>query len=334
VLPGDDDLGGLGVARLARMWARTAAIRAGLALPTSDVNDPERDRVVINGLGLGLEPTVAQLWRQSDSLASFESWILAQKGGRLEPGRVRRVNALILNEPYDQQTSDWLRSIDAAAPVLNDTDLKAWNDNGYVVVRDALSRAECQAAERAVWDYLASSPSDPDTWYSPRLNGIMVQLFQHSALDVARQSPRIHKAFAQLWGTSDLLATTDRCGFNPPERDGWRYPGPHLHWDISLEPPVRFDVQGILYLTDTAPNQGAFICVPGFQHQLDEWLTADPDRQHQRAGSLHIPAPTPIPGRAGDLVIWHGSLPHASSPNHATRPRIVQYLTMAPPFPG
>jgi hypothetical protein len=314
------------------MWALVEATRGGRPTPSPDVHSAERDRVVINGLGLGVEPTLAQLWRHADSLASFESWILAQKGGALDPGRVRRVNALLLDEPYDERTSSWLRSIDDAAPVLDEHDLNAWNDNGYVVVHDALTSAECRAAERLVWDYLSSSPTDPDTWYSPRLNGIMVQLFQHSALEVARQSPRIHKAFAQLWGTSDLLATTDRCGFNPPERAGWSYPGPRLHWDVTLEPPVRFDVQGILYLTDTAVDQGAFTCVPGFHHQLDEWLATEPERQQQRSEDLRFLEPTPIPGRAGDLVIWHGSLPHASSPNRADLPRIVQYLTMAPPF--
>ena len=32
--------------------------------------------------------------------------------------------------------------------------------------------------------------------------------------------------------------TADRAGFNPPERPGWRFPGPHLHWDSSIAPPM------------------------------------------------------------------------------------------------
>jgi ectoine hydroxylase-related dioxygenase (phytanoyl-CoA dioxygenase family) len=37
-----------------------------------------------------------------------------------------------------------------------------------------------------------------------------------------------------------------------------------------------------------------------------------------------------IAGRAGDLVIWHQSLPHGSSPNGSRRPRVVQYINMRP----
>ena len=30
------------------------------------------------------------------------------------------------------------------------------------------------------------------------------------------------------------------------------------------------------------------------------------------------------------LIIWHHALPHGSSPNHATQPRVVQYIKMTP----
>ena len=39
---------------------------------------------------------------------------------------------------------------------------------------------------------------------------------------------------------------------------------------------------------------------------------------------------TPIAAQAGDLIIWHHALPHDSSPNRASAPRIVQYLNMSP----
>ena len=104
----------------------------------------------------------------------------------------------------------------------------------------------------------------------------MVQYFQHPAFDAIRRAPRIHKAFAQLWGTADLWATTDRVGFNAPERDGFKFPGPHLHWDVSVKTPIPFGTGGILYLTDTPPEQGAFTLVPGFQRWGEDWLKALP----------------------------------------------------------
>jgi ectoine hydroxylase-related dioxygenase (phytanoyl-CoA dioxygenase family) len=37
-----------------------------------------------------------------------------------------------------------------------------------------------------------------------------------------------------------------------------------------------------------------------------------------------------VPGRAGDLVLWHGALPHAASANRGERPRLVQYIAYRP----
>jgi hypothetical protein len=331
VLPADDDLGTTGVAHIARMWARAIAGRAGRQSAEWTADDIRYDRVVLDGLGLGLEPTTSWLWQSAPTLPQFERWILDQKGGALDPVRVGRVNALILGEPYGHETSRWLAAIDSSPPVLDDAGLKMWDELGYVVLHDAIGPRVCAWAEQAVWDYVGASIADPGTWYPPRLHGIMVQLFQHRALEVARRSRRIHKAFAQLWQTSDLLATTDRCSFNPPEAHGWSFPGPNLHLDVQPVPPVPLGMQGLIYLTDTASDQGAFTCVPGFHLAIDEWLAGDPSRRTGSPDALRGLPAEPIPGRAGDLVIWHHALPHGSSPNRTKLPRIVQYLTMAPP---
>ena len=53
-----------------------------------------------------------------------------------------------------------------------------------------------------------------------------------------------------------------------------------------------------------------------------------PDEAVKTAG-VH-PGLTPIAGDAGDLVLWHHALPHGSSPNRGTKPRVVQYITLRP----
>jgi ectoine hydroxylase-related dioxygenase (phytanoyl-CoA dioxygenase family) len=82
-----------------------------------------------------------------------------------------------------------------------------------------------------------------------------------------------------------------------------------------------------VYLTDTAAEQGAFTCVPGFHRRIGAWLAALPTGADPRTQDLHALGARPIPGRAGDLIIW---LPHGSRPNRAQRPRIVQYVSMYP----
>jgi hypothetical protein len=220
--------------------------------------------------------------------------------------------------------------VESSAPVLDAADLACWQEHGYVVLHDAVTPATHEAAALALWQHLEGDPDDPETWYRPNDHGIMVQYFQHPAFDAVRRSPRIHKAFAQLWGTADLWVTTDRVGFNAPERPGFMFRGPHLHWDVSVKMPFLLGTGGILYLTDTPPEQGAFTLVPGFQRWGEVWLKALPPGADPRLQDLYALGPRAIGGRAGDLVIWHQALPHGASPNRGTRPRMVQYVNMFP----
>jgi ectoine hydroxylase-related dioxygenase (phytanoyl-CoA dioxygenase family) len=214
--------------------------------------------------------------------------------------------------------------------VLSAEDLAFWNENGYVIVRNAVPTAKAKAAEDAVWSFLDMSPADPTSWYKkPIGKGIMMELYFHDALAENRRSARIRKAFAQLWNDVDLWVTADRTSFNPPENDVYSFQGPRLHWDMSLAEPLYFGTQGILYLCDTDADQGAFTCVPGFHRELGSWLDSLPDRSHARTFNLDDRA-IPIAAQAGDLIIWHQALPHGASPNRGTYPRIAHYINMFP----
>jgi hypothetical protein len=67
----------------------------------------------------------------------------------------------------------------------------------------------------------------------------------------------------------------------------WPFPGPHLHWDTTVAQPHHFGIQGILYLADTAENQGAFTCMPGFHRKLESWLTSLPKDADPRQEIFH-----------------------------------------------
>ena len=216
--------------------------------------------------------------------------------------------------------------------VLSATDLAFWEENGYVVVHDAVPPENLKAAEEAVWSFLEMDANNPDSWYpEPPRRGIMVETYQNQALWDNRQYPRIHGAFSQIWDTEKLWVSFDRASMNPPERPEHKFTGPYLHWDMSLDMPVRLKVQGVLYLTDTLANQGAFTCIPGFHHRLEGWLNSLPaDADPRKVVKGYDAKARAIAGKAGDLVIWRSALPHGSSPNSAQRPRIVQYITMSP----
>ena len=162
-------------------------------------------------------------------------------------------------------------AIECGEPVLSPDDLSFWDENGYVALRDAVSANTRTKAANLIWEHVGADPDSPDSWYGGVAHGIMVELIQHPALEENRRNARIHKAFAQLWRTADLWVTADRCGFHPPQRNDRPFPGPDLHWDIDFAQPLTFGTPGILYLTDTPPEQGALTLVPGFHHRLSGW---------------------------------------------------------------
>ena len=226
--------------------------------------------------------------------------------------------------------------------VLSKEDRAFWEENGYVVIHNAVPPENIIAAENAVWDFLEMQPDNRESWYpNPPRKGIMAEMYQHQALWDNRQYPRVYQAFAEIWETEQLWATIDRASMSPPDRTNSKDAGNlnsdtasklavPLHWDCALEPPIPFFVQGVLYLTDTEANRGAFTCVPGFHRKLETWLENLPADTDPRKQDLKSLGTIPVPGKAGDLIIWHSSLPHGAVRNTAKDPRVVQYISMYP----
>ncbi|HTH50821.1 MAG TPA: phytanoyl-CoA dioxygenase family protein [Pyrinomonadaceae bacterium] len=312
----------LGVCHLPRLWQRAVN-----GLPQNE-DDWIFDNILLHGLGLPIEETYKFLFTERPEYSEFEDWALRLNGGAIEPAVIERINAAIEQRepPLDQIAR--FREIDEMDPVLSDDDLAFWDEHGYVIVQGAITPRQCHEAANVVREHIGADADDPSTWYSaPRDHGIMQQFFRHPALDTNRRSDRIHKAFAQLWGTADLWTTCDRVSFNPPVTADYPFPGPRLHWDVSLSLPIPFGVQGLIYLTDTPAERGAFTCVPGFHRTIDKWIAELPAGTDPRNVDLD-PVAKPIDGGAGDLVIWHQALPHGSRPNTSDQPRIVQYVSM------
>lgn len=323
------ETGQLGVSHLKRFWSCSLAKRSGQFIEQTERNW-RFDNLILSGLGLALEETVQYLLQAAPEFDKFEKWVLDKNGGTISPLRIERINSLLANQPYSENIQQQLRDLEAAPNVLSEADLRFWDENGYVILRQAISKEQARATENAVWEFLGMNPTDPASWYTkPIGKGIMMEFYHHPTLLENRQSQRIHKAFAQLWQTPNLWATTDRTSFNPPETATYSFQGPHLHWDMSLEPPFHFGTQGLLYLCDTPAEQGAFCCVPGFHRQLETWRAGLPAGTDPRRVNMDALA-VPIAAEAGDFVIWHHFLPHGSSPNRGSYPRIVQYMNMYP----
>jgi ectoine hydroxylase-related dioxygenase (phytanoyl-CoA dioxygenase family) len=322
-VPSSLEVGGLGVMHLKRFWSTHRP--NGISAP----DDWDLDILLLNGLGVGIEPTLAYLFVTSQSVDDFENWIVRQRGSAPDAALIAKVNAGLSSIIDDSATPVIEQALDH--DVLDAQDMQHWHAHGYVVLRDAAPPNLVADAEAALWSFLSMSADDPESWYRrSAAKGIMVPLYNHPALNAVRDSPRIRRAFEQLWGRTDLWCSSDRVSFNPPERSNWSFPGPDLHWDAKLQSPMPLAVQGLLYLTDTAPNQGAFTCVPGFQRKIDDWLGRLPEGADPQQQNLHRLGAKPISGRAGDFIFWHHALPHGASRNTSDKPRLVQYIEMRP----
>ncbi|MSS73681.1 MAG: hypothetical protein EXS64_19665 [Candidatus Latescibacteria bacterium] len=219
-------------------------------------------------------------------------------------------------------------------PVLSEQDHAFWEENGYVVVPEAVPPENLKAVVDVLWTFLGMDPNDPDDWYrEPHRKGGMVEIYQHQALWNNRQHPRIHRAFSEIWGTERLWVSFDRANMKPPTRPDkqeWDHPG-FIHWDLdTFARPIPFKVQGVLCLTDTSEDQGGFQCVPGFHRTFEEWVKTQPEDRDPRRPDLTGLEVRKAPGKAGDLIIWHSLLAHGNGRNATDRPRLAQYITMFP----
>lgn len=311
----------LGVFGLMSFWQRHARSEDSHAPRTPNAEEIRADRLLLAGLRIGIRETLDFLVTNPPSFEQFEDWVLAKNSGILEPERVQRLNAALRGEGTFE-----LESI-LPEPVLSPDELTFWDEQGYIVVKQAVSAAACAEAVDAIFSYARMRNDEPDSWYHQQ---IWIPLSHHPALWNNRNSPRIHTAFSQIWRRRDMWMNVDVCGVNPPVHPGYTFQGAPLHWDMTLAPPVHLATQGMLYLTDTAADQGAFSCVPGFHLLLEQWLKQVPVGENPRNVAQKELHATPIPGEAGDLVIWHHALPHAATPNRGSFPRVVQYMTMFP----
>lgn len=222
--------------------------------------------------------------------------------------------------------------------VLSEDDWKFWIENGYVVIKNAIPQEQVQLLANYLWLYESKDPNNQEAWYQPTVkmkmaelnNTGMVEIYNHQYLWDNRQYPRVHQAFADIWGTEKLWVTIDRANLNFPIRSGHEYKG-FIHWDYDPETKPQ-NVQGVLALADqTDEEMGGFQCIPELFRTYDTWkLTQPEDRDHFKPDTTGF-TPTKVKMKAGDLLIFNSSQPHGIRPNNSKdKVRIAQYISMMP----
>ncbi|MDA9571945.1 hypothetical protein N9R44_01075 [Flavobacteriaceae bacterium] len=158
----------------------------------------------------------------------------------------------------------------ASLRVLSEEDWNFWLHNGYVVIKNAVSKEQAKKTADLLWEFEEKDPNNRDTWYTAaraemqmkELQGTgMVEVYNHQFLWENRQTERVYNAFVDIWGTEKLWSTIDRANLNFPIQPGFEYKG-FIHWDYDPETKPQ-NVQGVLALADqTDTEMGGFQCIP------------------------------------------------------------------------
>jgi ectoine hydroxylase-related dioxygenase (phytanoyl-CoA dioxygenase family) len=223
--------------------------------------------------------------------------------------------------------------------VLSEEDWAFWITNGYVIVKNAVPKEMAQKTADYLWQYEDKNPNDIESWYKKpnaqmqmkELNNTgMVEIYNHQYLWDNRQYPKVHQAFADIWGTEKLWANIDRANLNFPLRPGFEYKG-FIHWDYDPETKPQ-NVQGVLALADqNDENMGGFQCIPELYRTYDTWKPTQPtDRDHYKPDTTGFEI-VKVKLEAGDLLIFNSTQPHGIRPNTSgNKVRIAQYISMMP----
>ena len=223
--------------------------------------------------------------------------------------------------------------------ILTEADWKFWIDNGYIVIKNAVPKAQIEKLAQFLWEFEEKDPEDKETWYAPPraemqmkelTNTGMVEVYNHQYLWDNRQVQKVYDAFTDIWGTDKLWVTIDRANLNLPIRPGFEYKG-FIHWDYDPETRPQ-NVQGVLALADqTDENMGGFQCVPELFRTYDTWKLTQPENRDHFKPDVSGFDIEKIKMEAGDLLIFNSLQPHGIRPNTSgDKVRLAQYIAMMP----
>lgn len=222
--------------------------------------------------------------------------------------------------------------------VLSEEDWAFWIHNGYVIIKNAISKEQAAETVKFIWEFEEKDPNNKETWYTAQNPDLqmkelaytgMVECYNNQKLWNNRMTQRVYDAFVDVWGREELWVTIDRCNLNFPIRPGHEYKG-FIHWDYDPEEKPQ-QVQGVLALVDqTDENMGGFQCIPELFRTYDTWKLTQPEDRHHFLPDTTGFTPTKVKMEAGDLLIFNASQPHGIRQNNSNSARLAQYISMMP----
>ncbi|MCI2238129.1 phytanoyl-CoA dioxygenase family protein [Paenibacillus sp. TRM 82003] len=221
-------------------------------------------------------------------------------------------------------------------PVLDDAQVEHFLDTGYVVVPGAFDPAAAATWVQRGWQRLGVDPDDPGTWDRPR-----VHLPSEDHVDAAEFAPRAFAAACQLLGGAERVELPWRwgdgfianlgVGADEPFREpSAAVPGWHKDGDFFrhfLDSPEQGLLTIVLWTDVHSRGGGTFVAtdsvgvVARFLAEHPEGVL--PEQLQQTRLIERCREFTEITGRAGDVVLMHPYVLHATSQNVLRAQRLI-----------
>tara|TARA_B100001113_G_scaffold351117_1_gene349541 strand:+ start:1553 stop:2548 length:996 start_codon:yes stop_codon:yes gene_type:complete len=224
----------------------------------------------------------------------------------------------------------------------SDESIQYLEEEGYVVIKNALSSEEAEKTLTLLWDYLEGLGTGIDrqdvlTWGDDRWptcahGGIMPSYgIGHSEAQwYLRGIPNVKKAFAKVWDTEDLLTSFDGVSLWRPWNinPDWKTESGQSWFHIDQHPiskPGKQCIQGLVNLLPTSKDIGGNVIIPK-SHKL---FANIPTEYKERIARLpldidHFRFPNDDPKLSsepavmchmepGDMLLWDSRTIHCSN---------------------
>ena len=206
---------------------------------------------------------------------------------------------------------------------LTDEERARFEENGFLVVEDALSQKQVHdlyaASSDIVADYRRIHALADDVMANPFDFIGRGDLF----LDLLNW----HKTFPKVWGIlgwhiqlyhTHMMTVPPEPHRQEGKRLGWHQDSGRLNQDFETNPRPRVSVKVGYFLTDTTiPDSGSVYVVPGSHLRNELQFPKGDESEPVDAVALGVPA--------GSAIIFDRRLWHARGRNHSTSTRIALY---------
>jgi hypothetical protein len=219
-------------------------------------------------------------------------------------------------------------------PVLTQTQIASYLDQGYLLVSDLIPAEQVRRAEQAMWRCMGLAPDEPAAWpgdfsgHAGYPDPDLTAVYTEDLLTAAWQL-----------GEGNL----DRSHFRPPSSgyalntfptdEEWAPHGPHIDHSIKEHGhetfPPAFRLASMTFLNDVAPHGGGTVVWPASHKKVAALARSNPDHYRtmwmlgDELDKADIGECVEITPRAGDVLFYHVFCVHSGSRNTSASPRLA-----------